>query len=68
MQEKIIMAKARAKIINNKELGEEQELKGEILGNHQIFAFQTKQGKFWQSHTQLDSYQNPTEGGGHYGY
>ena len=32
---KITKAKARAKIIENKELGEEQELQEEILGNHQ---------------------------------
>lgn len=44
MQEKIIKAKARAKIINNKELDEEQELKGEILGNHQQ-SLHSKQNK-----------------------
>ena len=35
MQEKLAKARARAKIHENLELGEEKELQGEILGNHQ---------------------------------
>ena len=35
MQEKFAKARARAKIHENLELGEEKELQGEIFGNHQ---------------------------------
>ena len=35
MQEKLAKARTRAKILENVEVGEEQELQGEILGNRQ---------------------------------
>ena len=44
MQEKLATARTRAQILENAEFGEEQELQGNILGNHQQFL-RSKQTK-----------------------
>ena len=44
MQEKLATARTRAHILENAEFGEEQELQGNILGNHQPFL-RSKQTK-----------------------
>ena len=44
MQEKLNTARTRAQILENAEFGEEQELQGNILGNHQQFL-RSKQTK-----------------------
>ena len=42
MQEKLAKARARAKILENVELGEEKKLQGEILGNHRESLYSTR--------------------------
>ena len=42
MQEKLAKARARAKILENVELGEEKKLQGQILGNHQEILCSTQ--------------------------
>ena len=62
MQEKLAKARARAKILENVELGEEKELQGEILGNHQesLYSTQIKKENSEASCSQQDSdYLNP---------
>ena len=62
MQEKLAKASARAKIHENLELGEEKELQGEILGNHQesLYSTQNKKETSEASCSQQDSdYLNP---------
>ena len=47
MQEKLAKARARAKILENVKLGEEKELQGQILGNHQQSLYHVNQeGEF----------------------
>ena len=52
MQEELAKAQAKGQILENEELGEEQELEEEILGNHQkyLLSRQTKK-KSSESHT-----------------
>ena len=62
MQEKIAKARARAKILENDDFGDEQELQGEILGNRQqsLHSRQTKKENSEASHSQQNSdYLNP---------
>ena len=62
MQEKLAKARAGAQILENVEFGEEQELQGKILGNHQqsLHSRQTKKENSEKSHSQQDSdYLNP---------
>ena len=62
MQEKLAKARARAKILENVELGEVKELQGEILGNHQesLYSTQIKKENSEASCSQRDSdYLNP---------
>ena len=62
MQEKLAKARARAKILENVGLGEEKELQGEILGNHQesLYSTQIKKENSEASCSQQDSdYLNP---------
>ena len=62
MQEKLAKARARAQILENVEFGEEQELGGEILGNHQqsLHSRLTKKENSEAPHSQQDSgYLNP---------
>ena len=42
MQEKLAKARARAKILENVELGEEKKLQGEIFGNHRESLYSTR--------------------------
>ena len=57
MQEKIAKARARAKILENDDFGDEQELQGEILGNRQqsLHSRQTKKENSEASHSQQNS-------------
>ena len=57
MQEKLAKARARAKILENVELGEAKELQGEILGNHQesLYSTQIKKENSEASCSQQDS-------------
>ena len=62
MQEKLAKARARAKILENVELGGEKELQGEILGNHQesLYFTRIKKESSEASCSQQDSdYLNP---------
>ena len=62
MQEKLAKARARTKILENMELGEEKELQGEKLGNHQesLYSTQIKKENSEASCSQQDSdYLNP---------
>ena len=62
MLEKRAKARARAKILENVELGEEKELQGETLGNHQqsLYSKQIKKENSEASCSQQDSdYLNP---------
>ena len=62
MQEKLAKARARAKIFENVEFGEEQELQGEIFGNRQqsLHSTQMKKENSEASWSQQDSdYLNP---------
>ena len=56
MQEKLARAMAKAQIFENLELVEEQELQGEILGNHQqsVHSRQTKKENSKVLHNQQE--------------
>lgn len=52
MLEEFARVRARTQILENIELGEEQELQGEILGNHQHFLHSYKpRRRILKSHT-----------------
>ena len=55
MQEKLAKARARAKILENKELGEEKEFQGEILGNGQRSLHSTQIKKENQGESSVPS-------------
>ena len=62
MEEKLAKARARAQILENVEFGEEQEPRGEILGNRQqsLHYRQTKKENSEAPHSKQDSdYLNP---------